>query len=140
MGFGGVGKARIARLLGRPIQQGQIHIAVDDHSPGLLGIGQIAPRLNDPGLFVVTLKQRFCRQQRKAARLAVASQTPVRHARERIEEAQIVGIRVVTPGDAQAKRAGMLPGHRAEFFVTAHLPRQPQLPGPEAGCPFDVFG
>ena len=49
-----------------------------------------------------------------------------------------MGIGVVAPGDAQAKRAHVFFRHRTEFFLAAHLPRQPQLPGPEAGGPLHV--
>ncbi|MNR55274.1 hypothetical protein D3C85_1756070 [compost metagenome] len=49
-----------------------------------------------------------------------------------------MSIGVVAPSDAQAKRAHIFLGKLAEFFVAAHLPRQPQLSGPEAGGPLDV--
>ena len=140
MRLSGLGKARIAGLLRRPVEQRQVHVAVDDHPPGLFRIGQIAPRLDDLRLLVEAFQQGFRRQQREAARLATAGQPPVRHAGERIEEAEIVGVGVAAPGNAQAKRARVFLGHLTEFLVPAHLPRQPQLPGPEAGGPFDVIG
>ena len=136
--FSSIGKARIARLFARPVEQRQVHIAVDNHPPGLFRVSQIAPRLNNFCLLVEALQQRLCRQQREATRLTVTGQSPGRHAGERIQKAQIVGVSVVAPGDTQAKRAHMFFRHRAEFRFAAHLPRQPQLPGPEAGGPLHV--
>ena len=56
MGFCRLGKTRIARLLARPIQQRQVHVAVDDHPPGLFGIVKIASRLDNLRLFMETLQ------------------------------------------------------------------------------------
>ena len=85
--FCGVGKARIARLLRCPVEQRQVHVAVDDHPPGLLRIGEIAPRLDDFRLLVEAFQQGFRRQQREAARLAASGQPPRGYAGERVEEA-----------------------------------------------------
>ena len=86
------------------------------------------------------LQQGFSRQQGETARLAAAGKSPGRHAGERVQEAQIVSVGVAAPGDAQAEGAHAFFRHRAEFLLAAHLPRQPQLAGPEAGCPLYVVG
>ena len=86
------------------------------------------------------LQQGFRRQQGEPARLAIPGQPPGRHAGERVQEAQVVGVGVIASGDAQAERAHVFFRHRAEFRLAAHLPRQPQLAGPEAGGPLHVIG
>ncbi len=106
--------------------------------PALSGVGQIAPRLDDAGRLEEPAHQVVGREQRRRACVLVAEQPPGRDGRQRVEEAEIVGLEVLLRAHPPLEVGRVDERGIPERVVAGELPREPELTRAEAGRPAAV--
>ena len=130
--------AQIPGLLARPEQQPQVFHAVDDHpAPVAVVLALRVPRLDEAPVRVIARGQPVRRPQSTPARRLVPGQLIVRDQRQRVQEAQVVIVRLrpVQPRDEiRTLRTGRVQKHA----VPGGGVGQPQLADPEAVHPVTV--
>ena len=109
----------VAGGLARPEQQRRVHQAVDDGAAALARVVEVAPGLDDAGRLEDPGHQVVGRGQGGVAGPLVAGAPPGRHARQRVEEAEVVGVEV---------DAALAPGRRSCPHATVPRARNASSP------------
>ena len=135
---GGVGVLMVAGDFGGPVQQRDVHEAVDDQAVVVLGTHS-APGLDEAVPLIVALHELVRRQNAGALALFGAGELVARHAGRRIQKAQVVVVQLDAVFHPVQEGINVFLRPLAERFVAGVLIAQPEQAGPETVGPFDVF-
>ena len=137
MVVGSLGVLGVTGDLGGPVQQGDVHEAVDDQTV-VVGCTDGAPCLDELVTGVVALHELVSGQDACTLCLLGAGQLVAGDTGDGVQEAQIVVIQLDAVLDTVQESIDVLLGADAEGLIAGVLIAQPQQAGPEAVGPLDA--